>query len=109
MSAEFDKYAADYDGGFHHPVKRLMGRSADQFIAVKARWLLRREPALKDGTLSLLDYGCGVGALMRVLATLGARTAFTGCDVSQGMLDQAASRWPSSLGPVPVLIRQDGA
>jgi SAM-dependent methyltransferase len=109
MSAEFDKYAADYDGGFHHPVKRLMGRSADQFIAVKARWLLRREPALKDGTLSLLDYGCGVGDLMRVLATLGARTAFTGCDVSQGMLDQAASRWPSSLGPVPVLIRQDGA
>ena len=49
MSAEFDKHAASYDGGLDNPVKRLMGDSADQFIAVKARWLLRREPALKAG------------------------------------------------------------
>ena len=44
--AEFDRHAATYDGGLDNPVKRLMGRSADQFIAVKARWLLRREPGL---------------------------------------------------------------
>ena len=50
-----------------------MGSSPDQFIAVKARWLLRREPALRTGGLSVLDYGCGVGSLMRVLAELGAR------------------------------------
>jgi len=107
--AEFDRHAATYDGGLDNPVKRLMGRSADQFIAVKARWLLRREPGLRTGGLSLLDYGCGAGDLMRVLAALGARAAFTGCDVSTGMMAEAARRWPADLGPAPTLAPQDGA
>ncbi|CAN5326998.1 class I SAM-dependent methyltransferase [soil metagenome] len=113
MSAEFDKHAATYDGGLDHPIKRLLGDSADQFIAVKARWLMRREKGLrpadsKGGSLRLLDYGCGAGDLMRVLAGLGARASFTGCDVSTGMLAEAATRWPSPLGPVPALAAQDG-
>lgn len=107
--AEFDQHAAGYDGGLDNPIKRLMGNSADQFIAVKARWLLRREKGLKSGGLALLDYGCGAGDLMRVLAGLGARAAFTGCDVSVGMLGEAARRWPRDLGPVPLLAAQDGA
>jgi SAM-dependent methyltransferase len=114
MSAEFDKHAATYDGGLDNPIKRMMGDQADQFIAVKARWLLRREPRLRPhdrepGGLSLLDYGCGAGDLMRVLAELGARASFTGCDVSTGMLEQAATRWPERLGPPPALAAQDGA
>ncbi len=107
--AEFDEHAARYDGGLDNPVKRLMGNSPDQFIAVKARWLLRREKGLKSGGLALLDYGCGAGDLMRVLAGLGARASFTGCDVSTGMLDEATNRWPQNLGPVPALEIQDGA
>lgn len=114
MSAEFDKHAATYDGGLDHPIKRLLGSSADAFIAVKARWLLRREKRLRSadpngGSLCLLDYGCGAGDLMRVLAGLGARASFTGCDVSTGMLAEAAARWPEHLGPVPTLAAQDGA
>jgi len=107
--AEFDRHAATYDGGLDNPVKRLLGRSADQFIAVKARWLLRREPGLGTGGLAALDYGCGAGDLLRVLAGLGARAAFTGCDVSDGMLAEAVKRWPASLGPAPALSAQDGA
>ena len=111
--AEFDRHAAGYDGGLDNPIKRMMGNSPDQFIAVKARWLLRREKALAGGGLALLDYGCGAGDLMRVLAGLignkGARTNFTGCDVSTGMLAEAAQRWPHNLGPAPVLEVQDGA
>ena len=95
--AEFDKHAAHYDGGLDNPVKRLMGNSADQFIAVKARWLMRHEPGLRAGGLSLLDYGCGAGDLMRVLAGLGARATFTGCDVSAGMLAEAGKRWPAAF------------
>jgi len=85
-----------YDGGLDHPIKRLLGDSADQFIAVKARWLLRQEPGLTQGGLSLLDYGCGAGDLMRVLAGLGARASFTGCDVSGGMLAEAARRFEAA-------------
>jgi len=107
--AEFDRHAARYDGGLDHPIKRLLGDSADQFIAVKARWLLRHEKGLRDGSLRLLDYGCGAGDLMRVLAGLGARGSFTGSDVSGGMLAEADKRWPRRLGPPPALARQDGA
>jgi ubiquinone/menaquinone biosynthesis C-methylase UbiE len=109
MTAEFDRHAASYDGGLDNPIKRLMGNSPDQFIAVKARWLLRREKELRSGGLSLLDYGCGAGDLMRVLAGLGARAAFSGCDVSTGMLAEAARRWPGDLGAAPSLVAQDGA
>jgi SAM-dependent methyltransferase len=108
MSAEFDKHAETYDGGLDNPVKRALG-DADSFLAVKARWLLRQEPALRGGGLDLLDYGCGAGDLMRVLAGLGARAGFTGCDVSVGMLDEAARRWPAALGPAPDLATQAGA
>ncbi len=107
--AEFDRHAADYDGGLDNPVKRLMGSSADQFIAVKARWLLRREPDLRGNGLAVLDYGCGAGDMMRVLVGLGARASFTGCDVSLGMLAEAGKRWPASLGKAPGLAAQDGA
>ncbi|MBS0223920.1 MAG: class I SAM-dependent methyltransferase [Proteobacteria bacterium] len=107
--AEFDRHAATYDGGLDNPVKRMMGDSADQFIAVKARWLLRREGGLRAGTLDLLDYGCGAGDLMRVLADHGAQASFTGCDLSQGMLAEAAKRWPERHGPVPALALQQDA
>lgn len=107
--AEFDQHAATYDGGLDNPIKRLMGSSADQFIAVKARWLLRREPELTAGRLDVLDYGSGAGDLLRVLAGLGARAGLSGCDVSTGMLAEARKRWPSALGPVPALAVQDGA
>jgi 2-polyprenyl-3-methyl-5-hydroxy-6-metoxy-1,4-benzoquinol methylase len=106
---EFDGYAERYDGGLDNPLKRLMGNSADQFIAVKARWLLRREPLLMTGKLAVLDYGCGAGDFMRVLASLGAKARFSGCDVSTGMLRQAALRWPSALGPLPTLAAQQEA
>ena len=52
--AEFDDYAAEYQGGLDNPIKRLMGSSPDQFIAVKARWLLRQEPACGPADLPCL-------------------------------------------------------
>ena len=33
--AEFDDYAAEYEGGLDNPIKRMVGSSADQFIGVK--------------------------------------------------------------------------
>jgi SAM-dependent methyltransferase len=106
---EFDQHAAGYDGGLDNPIKRLMGDRADQFIAVKARWLLRREPGLEAGGLAMLDYGCGAGDLMRVLAGMGTKASFTGCDVSSGMLAEVGRRWPAALGPAPATALQEGA
>ena len=108
MSAAFDRHAATYDGGVGDPLKRRLG-SADDYIAVKARWLLRHEPKLKERGLAVLDYGCGAGDLMRLLAILGARADFTGCDVSTGMLAEAARRWLARHGPAPALQPQQGA
>jgi SAM-dependent methyltransferase len=107
--AEFDKHASSYDGGLDNPLKRLVGSSPDQFIAVKARWLLRREPSMAAGGLAVLDYGCGAGDLMRVLSNIGVRASFAGCDVSAGMLAEAEKRWPQAAGPVPTLAAQEGA
>jgi SAM-dependent methyltransferase len=109
MSAEFDKHAASYDGGLDNPIKRMMGDSADQFIAVKARWLLRHEPGLRTAGLAMLDYGCGAGDLMRVLAGMGTKASFTGCDVSTGMLAEVGQRWPLAFGPPPATAPQNGA
>ena len=106
---EFDRHAASYDGGLDNPIKRMMGDSADQFIAVKARWLLRREPGLRTGGLAMLDYGCGAGDLMRVLAGMGTKASFTGCDVSTGMLAEVGRRWPQAFGPAPATAPQQGA
>jgi len=106
---EFDRHAASYDGGLDNPIKRMMGDSADQFIAVKARWLLRRERGLRSGGLAMLDYGCGAGDLMRVLAGMGAKASFTGCDVSTGMLAEVGKRWPQACGAAPATAVQDGA
>lgn len=105
---EFDRHAESYDGGIDNSVKGMLG-DADSFIAVKARWLMRHEPGLHGGDLGLLDYGCGAGDLMRVLAGMGARARFRGCDVSAGMLAEAARRWPAGLGSAPGLEPQDGA
>jgi 2-polyprenyl-3-methyl-5-hydroxy-6-metoxy-1,4-benzoquinol methylase len=85
--------AAEYEGGLDNPVKRMMGSSADQFIAVKTRWLMRREPA-RTGGLAVLDYGCGVGSLARARGDRRAAD-FTGCDISTGML-RPVRQWPAA-------------
>lgn len=99
VTAEFNKFASHYVGGMDHPIKRLFGRSLDEFLAVKARWLARdlsRRPLgtkATANTLRLLDVGCGNGSFLHVLDTLDLRAEFYGCDVSEGMLESARCRW----------------
>src|SRR4051794_33658934 len=107
--AEFDAYAEGYDAGMDHALKALAGDSADDFVAVKLRWLLRRWPdLLTESDLSILDYGCGVATLLRLLRTAGVQGLLTGTDVSRGMLREAARRWPEG-SPPPLLRVQQGA
>jgi SAM-dependent methyltransferase len=110
MSAEFDAYAAEYAAGMENPVKSLLGESADDFVMIKLRWLLRQFPGLRDfgRSFRLLDYGCGIGTLLRLMAEEGLRVTLMGCDVSTAMLDEAVERWPSTLRH-PALCCQNGA
>ena len=108
--AEFDRYAADYDGGMTHPLKRCLGRTAEDYIAVKVAWLLRdlaRHPVATshgaNGPLRILDLGCGVGTFLQLLQQSGLRAQLHGCDVSVGMLEEGERRWGGS--PKPELDR----
>jgi len=106
--AEFDAHADGYDSGMNG-LKVLAGDNADDFIAVKVRWLLRWWPALRtDASLSVLDYGCGVATLLRLLRAAGIAGPLTGTDVSTGMLREADRIWPAEL-PRPMFQTQNGA
>jgi len=105
-TAEFDRYAADYDAGMDNPLKRLAGSDAESFIEVKVDWLLRR-PFLRRlfddrySSVRLLDYGCGAGTMLSTLRRRGFAGSLAGCDVSPEMLAEAQRRW--RLGPPPNL------
>jgi ubiquinone/menaquinone biosynthesis C-methylase UbiE len=106
-AAEFDAYAAGYAAGMEDPLKRLAGGGFDAFIDLKVRWLLRdlaRRPlrcAPPAAGPALLDFGCGTGDLLQSLRRHGFGGALHGCDLSAGMLAEAARRW--RLGPPPAL------
>jgi SAM-dependent methyltransferase len=97
---EFDRYAADYAAGMENPLKRLAGADAEVFIELKAHHLAEdlAERPLRGmhGPLRLLDFGCGEGVLLRLLAQSGFVATLTGCDVSQGMLEEAGRKWAAA-------------
>lgn len=76
MVAYFDQEAAEWSGlyleswHFRARLETVLG------------WLAQMSPGL-----SVLDYGCGSGVLLRELATRGFQV--TGVDMSEGMLDAA--------------------
>ena len=98
--AEFDEYADGYTAGMENPLKRLVGKDADDFLVVKARWLARHLAGAAS-PLRLLDYGCGIGGFLRALRRVGLRAEMAGCDESAGMLDEALKH--RTDGPMPAL------
>jgi SAM-dependent methyltransferase len=96
--AEFDAYAPDYDAGMSDPLKRLLGADADQYLAVKVRWL-RKDLSDFEPRPALLDFGCGEGAFLRLWAAGGDTGPLHGCDVSQGMIEEARRRWSPGHSP----------
>jgi SAM-dependent methyltransferase len=107
--AEFDAHAEGYDSGMDQPLKALAGTDADDFVAVKVRWLLRHFPELRTrADLSILDYGCGVATLLKLLRSHGVPGTLTGTDISTGMLREAERHWPAA-SPPPLFRAQNGA
>lgn len=94
---EFDAYAAEYSAGMENRWKRLAGDDAEVFIELKAWHLqedLRRRPLTTGGhPPRLLDFGCGEGVLLRILAASGFTGSLSGSDVSAAMLQAARGKW----------------
>ncbi len=105
---EFDAFADGYDAGMDNPLKALAGDNAEDFVAVKVRWLLRRWPELVGrSNFAILDYGCGIATLLRLLRAAGVPGQLTGTDISTGMLREAARTWPA-YSPRPLFQAQTG-
>lgn len=102
---EFDDYASAYDEGMDSSVRRCVGGGSESFIEIKVDWLLRRCQRLPhndaNGDFRLLDYGCGIGTMLKILVRRGFSGDIVGCDVSREMLKQATKRWDA--GPLPLL------
>ena len=109
--AEFDAFATDYSGGMDNSVKALLGKSGEDFLDVKLQWLLRNIPGLRDSRadFTILDYGCGRGDLLRLMAKRGVTPRMLGSDISGGMLREGAKIWPSELAPLPIFMPQTEA
>jgi ubiquinone/menaquinone biosynthesis C-methylase UbiE len=80
-----------------NPLKALLGQSADEYMSVKVDWLLSRFAWLSNRPTRILDYGCGAGTFLRLLAEAAPNASLSGCDVSADMLAEAGRRWPENL------------
>jgi SAM-dependent methyltransferase len=91
MSAEFDKYAKDYDELLRDPIRdRFSGNETDFFH--RRKWILIHRALPQLGIIpsqsAWLDVGCGKGELLSLGQSTFCRVA--GCDLSREMLSAAA-------------------
>jgi SAM-dependent methyltransferase len=92
---EFDELAANYEELLRDPLRDQFASGSAFFIQQKARIVARRLARLGRGTaLRVLDAGCGQGTAFQFFDR---STRVFGCDVSQGMLRQAASLRPVAV------------
>jgi 2-polyprenyl-3-methyl-5-hydroxy-6-metoxy-1,4-benzoquinol methylase len=85
--AEFDPFSESYKELVTRSV-RVSGEPLEYFAAYKASYLARRFPTAKMDTV--LDYGCGIGALAEALSVLLPTARIDGFDPSQQSLDRVA-------------------
>jgi len=83
----FDEYASDYDSTIQRAIG-ASGESVEFFARLRAR-LVARTLGSTDDSLSMLDFGCGVGNMTRAVAQLFPRAQFGGTDLSEQSLANA--------------------
>jgi len=86
--AEFDRFAADYRR-IHSDNVRISGVESDYFCRHKIEQIQKTEP---HGDISLLDFGCGDGALAAPFVTHFPQGRYTGIDVSGRSIAVACQR-----------------
>jgi len=91
-NAEFDKFSSNYNAGFDNSLKSLAASNQEDYWNIKIDVLLRYLPQDKTKSLDLLDYGCGSADFLRLLAARCPGWNLNGCDISEGMLQEAEKR-----------------
>jgi len=86
---EFDSYSSNYRDLVTESV-RASGEPSEYFAAYKAKYLKRKLGT--TGILSVLDFGCGVGALSEQIKLEMPEARIDGFDPSQESLDRVSSR-----------------
>lgn len=100
---------ADYYAGklrAHGPGAAGVDWNSAESQELRFRELSRLLPA--EGSFSVLDVGCGTGALVDFLAAGGRRFSYWGCDVSDAML-QAARQLHAGRPDVRFVARAEDA
>jgi SAM-dependent methyltransferase len=84
-----DKVGRYYSGRLreHGPTAKGVDWNSEESQALRFTQLSRVLPAA--GSCTVIDYGCGYGALVAFLATRGPEVDYQGFDISKDMVDQA--------------------
>lgn len=91
LEAAYDLWASRYDAD----LMQLSGFGANEVGIVASKVVLRHFPKFDNNCQDILDFGCGTGTAGRYWKEehgLDTQHTVDGCDLSQGMLDEAAKR-----------------
>lgn len=91
-TAEFDRYAADYDASLNQGLK-VSGESKEYFASGRLRHLRARFDSLNFAPEHVLDFGCGTGTATPLLFDLLQVRSVRGLDPSAQSLEIARNRW----------------
>jgi len=92
-AAEFDAHAESYDEDLARGLA-ASGEDKEFYARGRIKWLARRMRERGATARRVLDFGCGDGFAAPLLSEILHADSVTGVDVSEGLLQQARSRYP---------------
>lgn len=88
---EFDAYADGYAAGMENPLKKIVGKNPNEFLIPKIQ-ILTELIECQRSTPRVLDFGCGTGEMLALLALAKPEWTLFGADISQQMINEAEKR-----------------
>lgn len=91
QNSEFDAYADGYAAGMENPLKKIVGKNPNEFLMPKIH-ILTELFEYQRTTPRVLDFGCGTGEMLALLAQAKPEWTLIGADISQQMIKEAEKR-----------------
>jgi SAM-dependent methyltransferase len=93
--SQFDQYSSNYDHVLNEGL-RVTGEDKDYFATSRVGWTARRLAEFGTATTAVLDFGCGTGASVPLLARELRAATVTGVDDSRPSLHEARRAFTTS-------------